>query len=197
MEGIVASHSRILFIIICSNAKVTGGESYSAADKTNSIFSHLSPRNAQRLSIARGRVLKLLQDHPDAHLGGVPVIELPLSQGLSVGPEFRAKVAISTNRYLPAIERYDGRFYSCFDPDGKRCAEIISKSPHHVLIVSGLYGLVMPLEPIQSYSCHVGHHPDIAGTWQSLDLLTRLIADYIESHKIHTVIDLMADEDLT
>ncbi|HSH82828.1 MAG TPA: hypothetical protein VLA19_30210, partial [Herpetosiphonaceae bacterium] len=68
-----------------------------------------------------------------------------------------------------------------------------TRSPHHVLIVSGLYGLLTPEEPIQCYSCHVTDHPRIVRHWTDSDRLTQIVVSYIAQYGITTVFDLMAD----
>lgn len=184
--------SDVLFIIICSNNKVPHGPSYAAYARDDRVAGHIDPASARRLIRNRCEILRLIRENPEAHLGGVPIRDLPLSRGLTMGPDFDREAGTAGGQYLPAIQRYAGGFYLGLGRD--RLAQV-GKTKHHILIVSGLYGLVTPLELVQSYSCHVGHHKRIPAVWQSNDLLASLIAGYIARHKITTVLDLMADDD--
>jgi len=188
----MAATSDVLFIAICSNNKLPGGKPYDSFDATSGIIHHVEHKFVPRLFDARRRVLRLVQNNPEAHLGGIPVRDLPLSKGLSVGPEFDSGAKAVGQQYLMAIQRYGGRFYLGM---GRDRLERVVHSRHHILIISSLYRLVTPTEPIQSYSCHVNHHLDIPKVWQNNDLLAHLIASYIKKHNITTVLDLTADED--
>ncbi len=188
----MAATSDILFIIICSNNKLLGGKPYALFDTTSGIVNHVDPELVSALLSSRKTVLQLLQGNPNAHLGGVPVSDLPLAKGLSVGPEFDSRVESPAGQYMMAIQRYEGRFYLGMGHDR---LEKVTRTRHHILIISGLYGLLTPTEPIQSYSCHVYHHKQIPAVWRATDLLSELLTSYIRRHKISTVLDLTADDD--
>jgi hypothetical protein len=186
------SRSDILFIIICSNNKLFGGKPYSAFEQSDGIADHVDLGLVPRLMNSRREVLGLIENNAEAHLGGIPIRDLPLSRGLTTGPDFDLGSETASGQYMPAIQRYAGGFYLGL---GRDRLIRVSTTKHHILIVSGLYGLVTPLELIQSYSCHVGHHDKIPEVWQRHDLISSLIGSYITRHKISTVLDLTADDD--
>ena len=66
----------------------------------------------------------------------------------------------------------------------------MAESKHHLLLLSGLYGLLRPLEPIQLYSCPLKYQ--IAEFWDEDDLLTDVFCEYIRNQRIAKVIDLTA-----
>ena len=89
--------------------------------------------------------------------------------------------------FLPALDRYQGRFYQALGPDRK---QRVAESRHHFLLLSGLYGLLRPLEPIQLYSCPLKYQ--IAEIWDGDELLTDILCKYIRNQGIAKVIDLTA-----
>ncbi|MCK5604030.1 peroxide stress protein YaaA [Candidatus Pacearchaeota archaeon] len=93
---------------------------------------------------------------------------------------------------MPAIDRYDGRFYKTLGEKGK---EKLLRSQHHVLILSGLYGLVTPREQIQLYSCPIEEGSKIQEIWKKHNGLTRILVEYIKINKIKRVFDLTSRKD--
>ena len=67
--------------------------------------------------------------------------------------------------------------------------EKLLRSQHHVLILSGLYGLVTPTEPIQLYSCPIEEGLKIQEIWKKHNSLTRILVEYIKINKIKRVFD--------
>lgn len=63
-------------------------------------------------------------------------------------------------------------------------------SRHHVLFLSGLYGVVRPFESIQLYSCPLS--AAIADEWRKSDVLTSVLISYARLHHITRVLDLTA-----
>ena len=120
---------------------------------------------------------------------GKPLRSFPFNESLVSGPDFQLQGSTKLGKYLRAAVRYGGRFYVALGTDR---LSALTNAPHHVLIVSGLYGLLTPSELIQCYSCHVPDHPDIAKRWTDNDLLSRIILAYIEAYGITKVFDFMA-----
>jgi len=65
------------------------------------------------------------------------------------------------------------------------------------LILSGLYGLVLPLEPIQEYTCHIndriiGEGRNLVQYWDVI--LSRIILEIVDSLNIRKVVDLLSEE---
>jgi hypothetical protein len=119
--------------------------------------------------------------------------EMPYNADLMDGTDLGGQT--QTGRYLPALQRYDGRFYRELGTTAAERVDLAAKMKHHLLIVSGLYGLLLPAELIQCYSCHVPDHRDIAKYWirkTKTDLLTELLVAYIARHGITRVFDFMA-----
>jgi len=166
--------SSVLFIAICSNNKQPGGKRYNEFSYDDRIISDVSLQLGKQLLSSRQRILHVIQDNDEARLANIPVKNLPLSQGLVAGPDFGASILDETGgHYLPAIQRYSGRFFLGL---GRDRFIRLRQTRHHVLFISGLYGLVKPFELVQSYSCHVNYHPDIVTTWQNGDLLGRVLS---------------------
>ena len=174
--------SMILFLTICSLTKSTGGEpQYSDAD---SIASRLPVEMAQRLLIRREELLRLVRDSEEVEWQGVPLSKLEFNRDLTSGPDFGGR---RTATYLPALDRYQGRFFQALGPAGK---QELRASNHHVLFLSGLYGLLGPLEPIQLYSCPLKY--PVADLWVEDDLLTDVLCEYIRERQIARIIDMTA-----
>jgi cytoplasmic iron level regulating protein YaaA (DUF328/UPF0246 family) len=88
--------------------------------------------------------------------------------------------------YLPALERYYGDFY---DGLGNERKDIIKKSPHHLLILSALYGLLRPFEDIQDYACQFGDKNLAYDVWTSNHEISKIFADYIINNNISLIFD--------
>jgi hypothetical protein len=175
-----AGKSGLLFLIICSNRKVRGGDG--AYDPSSSMFQAL-PQHTAALQERRRRALSILK-LAEVTREGVPLRDLPYNLDLVEGPDFGGT---ESPAYMSALSRYQGRFYSTLtDADRQR----IKGAGHHVLILSGLYGLLRPLERIQAYSCHVLDHPSIPKVWKDDGFLTELLLDYIRTRDVRRVFDL-------
>lgn len=115
---------------------------------------------------------------------GVALPELEFNRHLDQGRDFRGD---GRARYRPAVERYEGRFFLGMGSDR---AAALRASPHHLLLLSGLYGVVRPFEPIQLYSCPLASR--VAGLWRDDDVLTDVLSSYVVEHSIGRIIDLTA-----
>jgi hypothetical protein len=118
---------RRLILIPCSNSKRHGG----TADwnRRDTAAARLGPCDGP-LMAARAEIGRLLGEQPAADLGSAGTLP-PL---------------------LPAIDRYCGRFY---DGSGLRgwTGQALDALTTDCFIVSGLYGLLTPREPIRYYDC--------------------------------------------
>lgn len=119
---------------------------------------------------------------------GTQLRDLPYNNRLICGPDFGGKN--NDGIYWPAMKRYRGRFYQEIDPDE---SGVLGESPHHWLIVSALYGLLTPAEPIQIYSCHTLDDEGIASIWTHDHLLTSLLLEYVHVSNVTLIVDLTAD----
>ena len=88
------------------------------------------------------------------------------------------------------MKRYRGRFYDALDPE--ECGGL-DKSSHHWLIVSALYGILTPKEPIQRYSCHTLDDAELTKIWTKDGLITSLLLSYVRAFDVGLIVNLMAD----
>ncbi|MGH2593776.1 MAG: hypothetical protein ACRDGG_09710 [Anaerolineae bacterium] len=114
--------------------------------------------------------------------------DLPYNRKLVDGPDFNGIAA--GGLYMPAAQRFRGRFYAELGSNGLL---LLTDSRHHVLILTPLYGLVMPSEPIQNHSCYVNDHADIHRYWTEEDRLTKVLIAYMDRYGITQVLDLTAE----
>lgn len=157
--------SSVLIVTIGSNRKVRGGErSY---NRSTSLCS-LLPRHARDLIKRRRQIFDLLCGD-EISRDGMLLRSLPYNVGLTDGPDLGGSASAC---YLPAIHRFRGRFYSELGTAG---IQRLLESPHHLLILTGLYGLLPPEELIQAHSCHVLDHPNIPNSWTAGGFLTSLL----------------------
>ena len=117
-----------------------------------------------------------------------------MNRNLYLGPDLGGNDQRAT--YLMAKERYEGQFYLPV----KDYWDKIFSNDHHIFILSGLYGLIFPTDPIQRYSCHMTDSSSIlVSHWR--DCLTNIIRYFIENHnsfnnhKIKSIIDLLSEYD--
>lgn len=177
-------NSKILILTICSFTKTAGG-----VDKYNeqgAIVSRLSQKAKSVLLQSRANVWYLLELSDRIDWQGVPASELAFNQGLVQGIDLGGYDKPA--RYLPALQRYDGRFFQALGRAEERLKLLQSK--HHFLFISGLYGLVIPAEPIQLYSCPL--KPQVAEIWTKDNALTDVLISYVLKHGILRILDLTA-----
>ena len=177
-------NSKILILTICSFTKTTGGvDKYNEQD---AITSRLSQKARNTLLQHRADVWYLVKLSDRIDWQGVPASELAFNQGLVQGIDLGGHDKPA--RYLPALQRYDGRFFQALGRAEERLKLLQSK--HHFLFISGLYGLVIPAEPIQLYSCPL--KPQVAEIWTKDNALTDVLISYVLKHGILRILDLTA-----
>lgn len=175
--------SMVLFLTNCSLTKkrVGGGEEY---DEGQAITSALPAHLRDRLLERRASVFQLVKNGTDFDWQGTPVSDLEFNGALSSGRDLGGRHAAA---YLPALERYEGRFFQALGATGKRK---LLESGHHTLLLSGLYGLLRPTEPVQLYSCPLA--TTVSDLWRKDALLTDVLCEYIGRFQIARIIDLTA-----
>lgn len=115
------------------------------------------------------------------------VSELEMNQHLAGGPDFAGD---EKRRYLPALQRYQGKFYVQGLGGATEAEQALYSSGHHFLIISGLYGMVSPDEPVQLYTCPVDvESVEVQTFWRRVDTLTRILLDYIQKNSISMIFD--------
>ena len=174
--------SKVLFVSICSLTKASGGNhEYDAGE---AIASELTPRLAGKLLWHREQVRKLVGETSDVTWQGVTLPELEYNRRVARGPDFGGDCGA---RYQPAVERYEGRFFLGLGSDR---AGALRASRHHLLLLSGLYGVLRPIEPIQLYSCPLDS--SVARLWREDGVLTDVLSSYVVERSIERIIDLTA-----
>ena len=150
-----------LILTICSNHKNDGGDTYDV--NARKIADLLPKKMADILYNTRQSAYNHIVES-GAKRDDTPLTEMQYNKGLVEGPDItNITSGAKMGKYLPARERYTGRFYAKFKYDGSG-----DQTPHlsgencddHLLIVSGLYGVLTPTEPIQQYSCNVQDQPE-------------------------------------
>ena len=174
----------ILFLANCSLTKAEGGTA--AYDKRLAIAPMLSAPLRNRFLDCRRQVLEVVNTGTVQWHGSL-LKDLDFNRGLVCGADLGGR---RTGAFRPAIERYDGRFFQALGSAGR--SQLVS-SPHHTLFLSGLYGLLRPLEPIQRYSCPMA--APVAAKWLQGSLLTDVLCAYVEQFDIVRIIDLAAIDD--
>lgn len=133
-SGPVFKSSSVLFLLICSDHKTRESE-VTEYTSTNALGHHLPEDAAQRLYETRRKIRSSITSIP-AERDGKQIREFPLNKDLVHGPDFQFRGISQGGQYLPAAQRYTGRFY---DKLGPNPLETLAGSTHHVLILSGLY----------------------------------------------------------
>lgn len=176
--------SGILFLVICSQTKNYQFETYSPNYfQDDSILTKLSQTGQSTLLKVRNDSRKLLKESKLKDSLSF-LRDKPWNKTLVNGPDFGGT---EKGKYLPALDLYTGRFYSSFGLEKKQS---IRNSPHHVLIISGLYGLLSPDELIQIYESPLEDFTDIQETWREKNALTMILLDYLLSNNIKMIINL-------
>ncbi len=181
----------VLILSICSNTKQKKNEQ-EEYEYTSSILSKLPADYQIKLFENRKKAYdiikseKITRDHQK-------VTSFPLNDHLVDGPDIVFN-SPKKGYYLPAIQRYEGRFFRELGEQKER-AVLLEKAKVHILFISGLYGVVLPLEKIQSYSLHIKDSLEIRKNWTSLSFLTMVIISYIKKYNITKIIEMMGDKD--
>lgn len=178
--------SKILIVTICSLNKKAGG--IPEYNEKNSIKFKLGGWLIRYLHSTREKIRNMIEQDMITWQK-VPASKLPFNKNLVRGKDFGGNKHAN---YLLAIERYNGRLYRALEKEGK---EKLLRSRHHVLILSGLYGLVTPTEPIQLYSCPLDGDSEVQKIWKKDNGLTNVLVDYIVKECITRIFDLTALKD--
>lgn len=184
-----------LILTICSNRKSDDGQKKKEYDaKAHKVADNLSSVMRKNLYDARKMAFRHLNN--PKRTGRFPAGRPP--NKAVRGPDISPGNAESNGCYMPALKRYDGRFYKEFKNAAghvDRCIRRMKNdSENHVLIVSGMYGLLTPTESIQKYSCDVTDEPRVKQLWKKDGLLTELVLSYMRKWGINRVFDFMADD---
>ena len=183
----------VLILVSCSRDKATGpgrpyeSETFIEALPVSMRLKVLEMRASVRNLIKNGNVDDLYQREGNRK-------DRASNQRLAAGPDFGGREQLPV--YLKARERYQGRFFSrMVDDDWAKIKEL----GYDVLILSGLYGWLLPDEMIQNYDCHLSDRVKTEDRVMSLGsmwrvLLTEALVSYVDIKKIDYVIDLLSEE---
>lgn len=177
-----ANPNSVLFLTVCSLTKASGGAP--AYDENLAITSLLPSKLKARLLERREEARQLVRGERELDWQDVSLSELEYNEDLTAGADFGGR---RNAAYLPAVYRYDGRFYQALGNKGRRK---IAEGEYPTLILSGLYGLLLPTDPVQLYSCPLAGR--ISELWRSDSLLTEILCEYIERRGIGWIFDLTA-----
>ncbi len=178
-----APDSRVLIIVIDSFHKTTDGES-PGYDPAGSIHStRIGAPMKTRITENRQAIYAHLKKNDILWPGCETEIQ-KINPQVRFGKDFSGDDG--TARYLPAICRYGGDLYEGLGDERNRS---VAASRHHFLILSALYGLLTPFEPIQNYACQFGNKNLTYDVWTRDHGLSRILADYIQAYGISRVFD--------
>ena len=122
--------SRMLFLTNCSLTKARGGGP--EYDEREAMTAVLPSPLKGRLLERRAKVLQYLGSSPEFTWQGRPVSGLEFNRDLASGKDFGGS---RTCAYLPALRRYEGRFFQALGMDGR---DRLASSGHHASFLSGL-----------------------------------------------------------
>lgn len=124
--------------------------------------------------------------------------KLPLNKELKPGPDIGHDCEKYDGYYIPTLKQYKGKFHKAFKNavgNADHCIQRMNNdSQDHLLIVSGLYGLLTPSEPIQTNDCYVRNEPTIEQLWKKDNLLTELALSCMRECDINRVFDFMVED---
>ncbi len=210
---------KVLVLISCCRGKREGGEpSYNYDD---SILPKLREGTRHLVYEIRSNIFKLLKNGRivDNVRRDGNRLSNEYNPVLQDGPEFSPNSQVK-GKYLPAYQRYNGRFFYWATDFGeeKTFEKSISQS-YHTLLASGMLGLITLEEPIQAYNCFLGDDietpeyeddtellasqlkPKVSDLFmgKKTSLFFQSLIDYIDwhnhkyDHRITTVIDLLSE----
>jgi|GEM_PF-862312 mRNA-degrading endonuclease RelE of RelBE toxin-antitoxin system len=183
--------SPVLILGICSLSKRKDVETDTPTpyQSNTSIAARLKHKPAvDRLFQGRKEGFELIRES-NIENNGALLRDHPYNVALKGAPDFRGAARA---RYLPAIDRYIGRFYRPTNDQGETLVlrDKVLQSPHHLLIISGLYGLLLPNEQIQVYESPLEDVQQIRDVWIKDERLTYILAAYILAQGVRLVIDM-------
>jgi hypothetical protein len=177
----------VLFLVTCSNTKEIGG--INKYIPNTSIQNFLPIKLANSIYDCRKNSYNLIKTHQITRFGH-RISEDDYNKHLFIGRDISFQDDESTDTlYLPAIQRYSGRIYSAL---GKDRYKLVNQSQSHLLIISGLYGVLNPDEMIQLYSLNVNDSPEVWKNWTRYDILTSALLEYIKNNNIKHLVNFLS-----
>jgi cytoplasmic iron level regulating protein YaaA (DUF328/UPF0246 family) len=168
-----------LFIIPCCKTKEQGGQTLcSLCSFVDPLSSSTSYKN---VTSARAELLNTLRlrENSKKYMSG----EYSKNKDIRDGPDFGLDEL--SGRYLPAIDRYQGKLYSAVLNFSKRVKDNL-RTPNKpkMLILSALYGPLHPCSMIQDYNLKMSDSP-AHQTWE--EHFPPFLEEYVQMNKINSV----------
>ena len=113
----------VLFVVACSLTKATGG---TATFDQGATIASAARRHAERLAARRDEVREFVKNRESADWQGIPLRSLDYNRDLVKGLEFGGR---KSGAYLPALDRYEGRFFQALGDTGTRRVHTRSEPP--------------------------------------------------------------------
>ena len=179
-DDVCNPQSGVLFLTICSFGKAEEGFPYYRDNDT--ICARYLPDRRDQITSRRKEVLKILSQGK-IFFDKANQKDHPYNQYLASGRDFGGS---EESFYLPALWRYEGRFYENLKIRGKKA---VLNSGHHFLILSGLYGIITPIDPVQLYSIPLYEGDPVQRIWRDDDFLAKVLFDYVRSQGIRRIFD--------
>lgn len=163
---------RTLIVIPCSGRKEKGGENGLVWARDKSVIHRLPPTASERLLDCRRELAQKFGLAEGEDLGGARAGPVPL---------------------MPACRRYDGNLYRKIE---KALWSSVARSDSvEIVIVSALYGLLTPWEPIRYYNVSMtdpfAHRLRLARWWSDQGL-GRLLTEYVKRNGASVVHDFLS-----
>lgn len=166
-----------LILIPCCAAKAGTGE---IGLPTDPLASAVSPAvYAQLVDTRRVALAQLRSDAP------LLTDQFAKNRYLQDGPDLGGHA--TTGRYLPALERYTGTLYSVPRLRSTLYQRLDAPGVPRVMILSALYGPLLPLSPIQDYNLRMDQMP--ARVWQRAFM--PVLESYVRTQGIESIVLLV------
>ncbi|MHB8653323.1 MAG: YaaA family protein [Terriglobia bacterium] len=198
-----SSKRKTIILVSCSHDKHSGGKQY---DSSTRSISRTLTRTGKALLGKRREIASMLRHDKGYHRlynkdqkGGYRD-ERECNRNLKLGPDLGGEE--TGGFYLPAHERYNGRFFSRLLAENPGFWKSLPTRSLEILFVSGLYGLVFWDELIQDYDCHFNDNTNEPSprTVASIcfDTLTASLCEVIKAYKSSSehiyLFDLLSEE---
>lgn len=165
-----------LFIIPCCAKKVSGGQTL---DNFDDILSKsVCSTTYNTITSARAELLNTLRKN-SKYVSN----KYSKNKDIKDGPDFGLNGL--SGKYLPAIDRYDGKLYSAV-PNFSRVIKANLSTPNKpkILILSALYGPLHPLSMIQDYNLKM---PDSPAYQKWKEYYPSFLKEYVQKNKINSI----------
>lgn len=184
---------------------ISGSDEKSTTKETDfqhhPLIDQFSPSLRKKLITTRGIAKNLIQSGKlyDFKVKDENRTERESNRKIINGPDFGGNEIKPI--FLPAFKRYHGRFFNQLNEEDWNQA---SENGYFIFILTPLYGFVGPMDSIQNYNCYFTDSiietfeveefskTLLSNIWS--ETLTESLDEFIKTHNIHLIIDLLTDE---